>query len=323
MTWAFGQPIGDAAAKLVLLVLANRADHKTRECWPRVDTIAEEASQSPRSVLRKIQWLEAAGLIEKNKTKDDSGRQVANRYIVRLDRTYDPNQSSDDEQPGDNLAPGPKEQPGDSLACGPSDTLSPTRVTLLSPGIEEPTEEPRTPIAPKGAVGDSKGEGKDEDPAFAAFLAAWPPSRTFSRHTAERQWRRLDEAERPRATAAVKPYLDDCRAQQRRPVDPSSFLSRRLFDNFDAAPISRPVIDPRHVELRRLLAGRVDDTWVWVECGTAEFNAWLRACQAAGIVCGNHPPPIFARAPGRVRGRLFPSPLPPDGAQIINRSEAA
>ena len=63
VAWVLDQFVLDAAAKLVLVVLANHADHKTGRCWPTIRTIASESSQSVRSVQRKLADLQETGWI--------------------------------------------------------------------------------------------------------------------------------------------------------------------------------------------------------------------------------------------------------------------
>lgn len=50
------------ACKLVLLLLANRAD-EFGECWPTQERMAAEAGISERSVRDHLQWLEDSGFI--------------------------------------------------------------------------------------------------------------------------------------------------------------------------------------------------------------------------------------------------------------------
>lgn len=62
MNWALQQKVGSPSGKLVLLLLANRADH-TGKCWPGIDGIASNTELSRRTVVTQIQKLEAAGIL--------------------------------------------------------------------------------------------------------------------------------------------------------------------------------------------------------------------------------------------------------------------
>ncbi|MGY4472840.1 helix-turn-helix domain-containing protein [Bradyrhizobium sp. USDA 3364] len=53
----------DPYAKLILISLANHADHVTGFCWPSMKQIAREASCDRRTVLRRLPALVAAGYV--------------------------------------------------------------------------------------------------------------------------------------------------------------------------------------------------------------------------------------------------------------------
>lgn len=72
LNWAVSQRV-TPSQKLVLLVLANRADGDWR-CWPSAKKLAEESSLSDSSVLRAVKELIKAGLI--NVSYDSGKRNV-------------------------------------------------------------------------------------------------------------------------------------------------------------------------------------------------------------------------------------------------------
>ncbi|MEY9578679.1 hypothetical protein ABIE88_006255 [Bradyrhizobium diazoefficiens] len=53
----------DPYAKLILIALANHADHITGFCWPSMRQIGHEASCDRRTVIRRLPELESAGFI--------------------------------------------------------------------------------------------------------------------------------------------------------------------------------------------------------------------------------------------------------------------
>jgi len=61
--WAFEQEVRPPALKLILIVLADHTNHETGACYPRIKTIARQASMSPRNVFRYLPELEALGLL--------------------------------------------------------------------------------------------------------------------------------------------------------------------------------------------------------------------------------------------------------------------
>lgn len=82
VAWALDQDVPDAAAKLVLISLANAMNGKTGRCFPTVEQICKESSCSKSTVLRKLKWLEAEGWISINAEFADDGRQLANSYTL-------------------------------------------------------------------------------------------------------------------------------------------------------------------------------------------------------------------------------------------------
>lgn len=86
VAWALDQDIPAGTAKLVLISLANRADHVTGHCWPSMDTIAREASCSVRSVHTYIGALKRNGYIDVRSGRDKSGKGRTNDYWLIMDR---------------------------------------------------------------------------------------------------------------------------------------------------------------------------------------------------------------------------------------------
>ena len=83
MTWALQQKVGGPSAKAVLLILANRANHKGR-CWPGIDGIAEQTELSRRSVIMQIKKLADLGLLcIEHRGGEGEGRK-SNVYILHL-----------------------------------------------------------------------------------------------------------------------------------------------------------------------------------------------------------------------------------------------
>src|SRR5947199_65988 len=81
--WALEQYIPTPIAKLVLVSLANHANHETGECWPKIETIARECSCSIRSVQRYVRVLEEKGLV-KVEPRFIKGRQDSSLYWLQI-----------------------------------------------------------------------------------------------------------------------------------------------------------------------------------------------------------------------------------------------
>lgn len=81
LAWAKNQQAGSALAKVVLLLLAERADERF-SCYPSLATLAEEADSNPRSVRRVLRTLEERGLITTVARTRESGSSTSNRYFI-------------------------------------------------------------------------------------------------------------------------------------------------------------------------------------------------------------------------------------------------
>jgi Helix-turn-helix domain len=79
VAWALEQDI-PARPKLVLVALANHADHVDGYCWLRAETIANEGACQVRSVPRFVDALVHHGYVKKQQRRGDDGRQRANDY---------------------------------------------------------------------------------------------------------------------------------------------------------------------------------------------------------------------------------------------------
>lgn len=82
MTWAIGHKL-PSHQKLVLLLLANRCNHESGMCIPKVKNLAEECGMSERTVQRACQDLEAAGLL-KIVRRTHQGVHTSNQYNLHL-----------------------------------------------------------------------------------------------------------------------------------------------------------------------------------------------------------------------------------------------
>lgn len=83
MEWAMKQTCGGSSGKLVLMYLSDRANNK-KQCWPSIETIAQECEMSVRSVINWIEKLETLGLISRQKRTID-GLKTSNVYFVNYD----------------------------------------------------------------------------------------------------------------------------------------------------------------------------------------------------------------------------------------------
>src|SRR5690349_3688223 len=85
VAWALDQDL-PARPKLVLVSIANHANHTDGYCWLKVETIAAEASCSERAVYNFIGDLIRNGFIRKAPRKGEDGKQRANDYWILINR---------------------------------------------------------------------------------------------------------------------------------------------------------------------------------------------------------------------------------------------
>ena len=85
VSWALDQDL-PARPKLVLISIANHANHTDGYCWLKAETIAAEAACTPRSVYRFVGALIRNGYLKKSPKKGDDGKQRANDYWMLFNR---------------------------------------------------------------------------------------------------------------------------------------------------------------------------------------------------------------------------------------------
>jgi hypothetical protein len=85
VAWALEQDL-PARPKLVLVSIANHANHVDGYCWLKAETIAKEAACTPRSIYNFVGALIRNGFIRKALRKGDDGKQRATDYWILFDR---------------------------------------------------------------------------------------------------------------------------------------------------------------------------------------------------------------------------------------------
>ncbi|MDF1627019.1 MAG: helix-turn-helix domain-containing protein [Parvibaculaceae bacterium] len=200
-SWVSGLKVGNSARKCVLFILANRHNPDTGLCCPSIQSIAEEAEMSQRSVIRHLNALEEEGFIERDERREGGGSWSTNQYYFpglehwqralqeRAGRAGKPGSSAvapvrsqpenGGKHPSDNLAHGdavaPKnggKGPSDNLARGepPCDTGVTHHVTLVSPAYKCLTER-----LTERSAGAREAEAEATPPDVPARPASGPP----------------------------------------------------------------------------------------------------------------------------------------------------
>ena len=83
MTWAVKQKCGSAAAKFVLMMLADHANGHTGRCNPRQKLLADECEMSLNGLRGQLRKLEELGLITTVHVASD-GMKMPNQYDLNM-----------------------------------------------------------------------------------------------------------------------------------------------------------------------------------------------------------------------------------------------
>lgn len=173
-------------AKLVLVSIANHADHTNGFCWLSLETISHESSMPVRSLYRYIGALVRNGYLRKQLRKGEDGKQRATDYWIMFDRaphawdwgakgdTDEDAEAQDVVEPSATVADGEitaDEMESAAVADGPSAIGGSRYIAEPSesnPSYEEeapafdPSAPPRRyrppPVEPMGAIVDPKGK---------------------------------------------------------------------------------------------------------------------------------------------------------------------
>lgn len=246
VAWALDQKL-PARPKLVLVSIANHANHTDGYCWLRIDTIAAEASCSERAVFNFLGALVRNGFVRKAQRRADDGRQRANDYWILLDRDPDrdwikdavgepdeaedvagdadadmPPEHTDPQDDGDGLhavqsaetAPVPVEKPARAVgptapACSHIDSAEPSKIKPEESARARPPYRPRAYVPPPPPRPPAQGEVLSADPSKAIFV--FYPSDAYdawARHESTRSRLGFDVNGRPRWKLTTTKVVD-------------------------------------------------------------------------------------------------------------------
>lgn len=155
VAWVLDREELPARPKLVLVAIANHANHTDGYCWLKAETIAREAACSPRAVFNFVGALIRNGYVRKAPRRGDDGKQRANDYWILFNRPEGPwmtdeGASVDDENPIENEDES-VEIDSDEPGAEPQDDVEPHAPGASGEPVENPPEMP-VQTAP-GAVG--------------------------------------------------------------------------------------------------------------------------------------------------------------------------
>jgi hypothetical protein len=187
--------IDDAAAKMLLVCIANAHNTTTEVCCPSLDRLARESGMSRRTVQRRLAELVDAGWIIVDERFAKSGRQLA--YGFRLGFL--------NRGEGVNLAP----SRGESVNLAPSRGEGVTSVTLegvnCDTPLKKPKEEPKESLSGAGvARSDPTAElcaVLDEEHAEAVLLHFAGLRSPLTGYTARLKAQQFEQFQDPNAAA--------------------------------------------------------------------------------------------------------------------------
>lgn len=322
MNWAMAQRLDGPSAQCVLYVIADCADQDGKTII-RTAYIAERTRQSSKTVQRRLQELEDAGLLVRLIRKNKGGLRISDELRLQMARTVvvsSPAEKNSPEEPGmaqdvDDLVTYENNSAG-TICPGSVDTgvqaawtqesrrsghSCPDMNPRLYPS-KNPEEAPQSPPRLR-VVEMSEGEevtlGKensspaDQGPSFQDFTRNYPIPIL---HLSEclNIWSVYDGEERAYAVGGAAVYAEFIRAYDRRPIDAVRFLRERTWEGLKQQAVSAP--------LNRVSVATSDDNG----------RAWLNVCVAAFAAVGDPPePPYYWRVPGAMISVL--SEWPPGG----------
>jgi len=88
MAWAVRQKAGSPMGKIILLMIANRADEDGR-CFPSQQRLALDCECSIRIVRKWLSVFEQAGLLRRCERRRSDGRKTSDETFLAMDGTFD------------------------------------------------------------------------------------------------------------------------------------------------------------------------------------------------------------------------------------------
>jgi hypothetical protein len=262
MAWVWENSQSGGTDRLVLLAIADSADHDGSNAFPAVATIAKKCQVSARTVQRSIRTLVEMGELEVSEQAGHGSRadRRPNLYRVVMDGATERHPvSSDGVTSGDD---------GVTSTTSRGDTCDANGVTLLSPepSIDPSLEPSLEPLSRARSDDNARALVPDDDPdrGFVEFWDVWPKrhGRKIGRKDALAKWRRLSLDEKRTAYRAARHYAAACDAGQTLAQDAHRWLTKRRWEDWadDAAPTSRPrQSQPTALSIVRGIAERYGD----------------------------------------------------------------
>jgi len=227
MSWVWDHSQAGGTDRLVLLAIADSADHDGTNAWPSVATIARKCQVSERTVQRSIRSLVDLGELRVQAQAGGTGKMRDDRrpnlYEVPMDGVTDRRPEEDD-----GVTPGAER--GDIQRVDGATPLSP------NPSID-PSKDPSG--NPSASSGD---EGDDRDRGFDVFWEAYPRrhGKKVGKAKARTKWRALSYESKRAAYAAVLNYATAVEAGSTIARDAERFLTSKWWEDWLDGPGEGP-----------------------------------------------------------------------------------
>lgn len=220
MSWVWDHSKAGGTDRLVLLAIADSADHDGTNAWPSVATIARKCSVSERTVQRAIRSLEALGEIRVEAQAGGTPTMTADRR-PNLYRVVMASGVSDRH---------PEEASGVTPSAERGDQMTPRGVTPLSPN---PSDDPSGQNPSVDSV-----DRDHPDYGFEKVWQAYPKrnGKRLGKKTALGIWRKKDYATKARIFKAVQHYADAVASTDTIPRDLERFLKADWWEGWEDGP---------------------------------------------------------------------------------------
>ena len=136
LDWATDIRVGSPTMRLILILLANKADEKF-SCYPSVGTLVTESCAARSTVLETLKRLEVEGFITRVAQYRESGAQRSSRYLLNHPDARHLKRGPGSGPPGPQVGQG-----GSDPWTGGVQDLDPrgSRIRTLDPPEEPPSE---------------------------------------------------------------------------------------------------------------------------------------------------------------------------------------
>lgn len=290
LTWAIyeiGSTLKDASAYRVLLILADNANDEGKGAYPSASTIAEETGMSLRTVRKKLNDLETAGIIMRG-DQALADYLPANRRSVVWDLNLDNNrraESAPQHTPAHTTTRGAKSAP---QTDGPDVQQGCNRgATDVQQGCSLSAHNPLNPINPINPREAAREHEPDTDttqpPSREQALADWSPN---SEHEALANSAHADldaEADKFRckqlADGHIAKNIDAAFTLWLRRGIEGGYLTRRTNRPSDTTHTPEPHRHTMTCEHVQAIMGPEEHLYNHERRGFAP-SEWMRACQA-------------------------------------------